>query len=87
MVVMTVHLPSTACPVLVLPTLLLYTLSMFSPRKGTGFPLWTYLNQPVFTPRHKTILNPRRFWYLHRIEVLERCLAKDCASKDYRHRD
>ncbi|MBD2019796.1 hypothetical protein H6F43_06290 [Leptolyngbya sp. FACHB-36] len=46
------------------------------------FPVWQYLKQPVFTS--KTVLNPRRFLYLHRVELLERCLTHAHASKDYR---
>jgi hypothetical protein len=37
-------------------------------------PLWKYLNQPISL---KMVLNPVHFWYLYRIEYLERCLNKD----------
>ncbi|WP_190491759.1 hypothetical protein [Microcoleus sp. FACHB-831] len=45
------------------------------------FPFWQFLDQPVFSRTNKVILNPRRFWYLYTITLLERCLAKECASK------
>jgi hypothetical protein len=44
------------------------------------FPLWEYLNQPVFS--HKTILSPRRFAHRHRVQLLKRCLAKVCEAKE-----
>ncbi|HIK14540.1 MAG TPA: hypothetical protein IGS53_04505 [Leptolyngbyaceae cyanobacterium M33_DOE_097] len=50
----------------------------------TQFPVWLYLNQPLFQPHSNTILNPRRFWYRYRVSLLERCLSKACPSKDYR---
>lgn len=42
-----------------------------------NFPLWQFLQQPVFSAETKLILNPRQFEYLYRIELLERCLAQD----------
>lgn len=57
-------------------------MSLSSPR--LTFPLWQFLNQPVFRSSHTPILNPRRFWYLYQIEVLERCLEQDCESSGYR---
>lgn len=45
------------------------------------FPLWQYLNQPLFSRETKLILNPRRFAYMHRIDLLERCLSKECDAK------
>ncbi len=53
-----------------------------SPRTKIKFPLWQFLTQPVFDTRFKSVLNPRRFWYLHQIALLERCLAKENTSKD-----
>jgi hypothetical protein len=45
------------------------------------FPIWHYLNQPLFEKAIVTpVLNPRRFLYLHRIELLERCLERECKS-------
>jgi hypothetical protein len=42
------------------------------------FPLWQYLNQPLFSSHSKFVLIPSRFVYLHRIELLKRCWAKEC---------
>ena len=45
------------------------------------FPIWHYLNQPLFEgPVTIPILNPRRFLYLYRIELLERCLEREFRS-------
>ncbi len=41
------------------------------------FPLWRFLQQPVFSSETKLILNPYQFEYLYRIELLERCLAQE----------
>lgn len=49
------------------------------------FPLWQYLNQPLFSSKTKAVLNPRRFWYIYKIELLERCLAKQCDSRGHRY--
>ncbi|KAB8335559.1 hypothetical protein SD80_004445 [Scytonema tolypothrichoides VB-61278] len=45
------------------------------------FPLWEYLNQPVFSHKTKLILSPRRFAHLHRVQLLKRCLAKKFEAK------
>ncbi|NJL38766.1 MAG: hypothetical protein HC840_26540 [Leptolyngbyaceae cyanobacterium RM2_2_4] len=37
------------------------------------FPLWSYLNQPLFNAQTPLILRPQRFWYSHNIRHLERC--------------
>ncbi len=45
------------------------------------FPIWHYLNQPLFEGATTIpVLNPRRFLYLHRIELLERCLEREFRS-------
>jgi hypothetical protein len=41
-----------------------------------SFPFWQFLNQPVFSSSYKLILNPQRFWHVHKVEVLERCWSK-----------
>ncbi|MGB8702030.1 MAG: hypothetical protein WCD18_21650 [Thermosynechococcaceae cyanobacterium] len=38
------------------------------------FPVWQFLNQPVFHPDVKLILSPKTFWDHYRIDFLERCL-------------
>jgi hypothetical protein len=37
------------------------------------FPLWQFLQQPVFDPKTPLELNPTRFWQRYRLEHLERC--------------
>ena len=41
------------------------------------FPLWEYLNQPIFSSTYKTILNPLKFWHKYQVELLERCWIQD----------
>jgi hypothetical protein len=45
------------------------------------FPLWQYLNQPLFSHYIPIIWNPQRFAMLWQIQLLERCWQKNCASK------
>ena len=45
------------------------------------FPLWQFLNQPVFSSKTQLILNPRRFAYLYRVQLLEVCWAKEYNPK------
>jgi hypothetical protein len=45
------------------------------------FPLWQYLNQSLFSPDAKLVLNPHRFAYTWRIELLKRCWSKECDAK------
>jgi hypothetical protein len=45
---------------------------------NTKFPLWDYLNQPLFSSDTKLILNPRKFEQVWRIKLLEKCWAKQC---------
>jgi hypothetical protein len=47
------------------------------------FPLWHYLNQPLFSRDTKLILNPRQFAVLWRIQLLERCWAKHSDAKGH----
>ncbi|MDD1434171.1 hypothetical protein MEO93_24100 [Dolichospermum sp. ST_sed3] len=44
------------------------------------FPLWQYLNQPLFSHDIQLVLSPQRFALLWRIQLLERCWSKKCAS-------
>ncbi|NJL11508.1 MAG: hypothetical protein HC908_18945 [Calothrix sp. SM1_7_51] len=46
-----------------------------------NFPLWQYLNQPLFSQETKLVVNPRRFAYMYRIQLLERCLSRECDAK------
>jgi hypothetical protein len=56
---------------------------MFSKNPLNKFPFWQYLNQPLLNVHYQPVLNPRRFWYLYSITLLERCLDMDCAPKDH----
>ncbi|MFB2982234.1 hypothetical protein [Microseira sp. BLCC-F43] len=47
------------------------------------FPLWQFLNQPLFCST--TILNPRRYWHRHKVDLLERCWIKQYTKEDRRH--
>lgn len=59
-------------------TLIFFMISQDSKIK---FPLWQYLNQPVFSSTTKLILNPRHFGYFYRVETLERCFAIEYDSQ------
>jgi hypothetical protein len=45
------------------------------------FPLWQYLNQPLFSRETQLIWNPQLFAILWRIQLLERCWRKKSYSK------
>jgi hypothetical protein len=45
------------------------------------FPVWKFLNQPLFETDYQPILSPGRFWRLHQIEFLERCLEREAQAK------
>ncbi len=63
-------------------TLLYYFAFPMTPEHSKiRFPLWQYLNQPLFPCHTKLQLNPYRFAYLWRIELLKRCWAKECDAK------
>ncbi len=49
----------------------------------TNFPALQYLNQPLFDSTTELILNPRRFQYVHRVQVLESCWVMECYSQDH----
>jgi hypothetical protein len=46
------------------------------------FPLWQFLNQPLFSSKYRLILNPRMFESVYRIQLLERCWDKEYDSED-----
>ncbi len=58
---------------------------MISLRTFTRFPVWPFLNQPVFSPRRKLILNPHQFWRVYQISLFERCLLLKIESTDVPH--
>lgn len=45
------------------------------------FPLWSFLNQPIFNSQIKLILNPKHFAYVYRVQLLEKCWDKEYNSK------
>jgi hypothetical protein len=45
------------------------------------FPIWQYLNQPLFSRDPQLVLNPQRFALNWRLRLLERCWAKECDAK------
>ncbi|HLO85256.1 MAG TPA: hypothetical protein VK203_09630 [Nostocaceae cyanobacterium] len=49
---------------------------MSSKHTKIKFPLWQYLNQPLFSRDIQFILNPQRFATTWRIQLLERCWTK-----------
>lgn len=42
------------------------------------FPLWSYLNQPLF--KDSTVLNPFQFWHREKIQFLEHCWEQNSVS-------
>jgi hypothetical protein len=51
------------------------------------FPLWPFLNQPLFHPSFRVIWNPMNFRRAYEARLLERCLYKDSArNSDSRRR-
>ena len=40
-----------------------------------GFPLWAYLNQPLFHPAQPFFARPRRFWRYYNISAVRALLA------------
>jgi len=55
---------------------------MISKSSLMNFPLWQFLQQPLFSSNTQLILNPRRFESFYRIQYLERCWVKECGSKN-----
>jgi hypothetical protein len=45
------------------------------------FPLWEFLNQPVFDADAK-FMSPSEFQYRHQVERLERCWSIACQDRD-----
>nr|WP_238361160.1 hypothetical protein [Iningainema tapete] len=54
---------------------------MTSEQHKIKFPLWQYLNQPIFSHQTQLVLNPRRFARLYRVSLLQRCWTKECDAK------
>lgn len=49
------------------------------------FPIWPYLNQPLFHGHYQVVFNPQRFRYLYTIALLERCLEQESPLKDHHY--
>lgn len=45
-----------------------------------NFPLWLYLRQPLFDKEKKLVLNPKKFWRLYQIQLLEHCFNLEVES-------
>lgn len=56
-------------------------LSMWLKIRHLVDPVLQYLNQPVGHTDQHTVWNPNRFWYLYRINLLEKCWQKAAANK------
>jgi hypothetical protein len=54
---------------------------MNSEENKIKFPLWQYLNQPLFNSDQPPEFNPRQFAMIYRIELLRRCFERDCDAK------
>lgn len=47
------------------------------------FPLGQFLKQLLFSALSEVVLNPVKFWYLYRVQLLERCWFQDCDFVSY----
>ncbi|MBH8550954.1 hypothetical protein I8751_00815 [Nostocaceae cyanobacterium CENA357] len=54
---------------------------MTAQHKKIKFPIWQYLNQPLFSGDSQLELNPRRFAHGWRIKLLKRCWTRECDAK------
>jgi len=53
--------------------------------KQIWFATWNYLNQPIFEQKNQSVWKPSRFWYLYKIQLLEKCWQKPCYGKSPNH--
>jgi hypothetical protein len=58
---------------------------MADPNFKIQFPLWQFLNQPVFNPQSPLVLNPARFWQRYQLEHLERCWNRTYRPEHFRN--
>ena len=49
---------------------------MTDPSLKLQFPLWQFLNQPIFNSKMPLVLNPGQFWQRYQITHLERCFGR-----------
>ncbi|QQE65574.1 hypothetical protein GFS31_22620 [Leptolyngbya sp. BL0902] len=47
------------------------------------FPVWPYLNQPIFNRNHQAIYNPWRFWRTYQVRFLERCWLREYRPEEH----
>ncbi len=50
------------------------------------FPMWSYLNQPLFHPSFKVMWNPLVFRSAYQRRLLERCVQKESPRNTNSHR-
>lgn len=50
--------------------------TMTDPSFKLQFPVWKFLNQPIFHPKIQLMLNPGQFWQHYQITHLERCWGR-----------
>lgn len=48
-------------------------------------PLWQYLKQPIFDTQAQSVWNIHRFWYLYKIQLLQKCWEKECDTESQQH--
>lgn len=51
--------------------------------KHIGIAIWQYVNQPLFDRHNPMVWETNRFWYLYKIQLLEKCLTKDSTSQSH----
>ncbi len=44
-------------------------------------PVWEYVNQPIFD--RQSVWKPGQFWYVYKINLLERCWQKESTSQSH----
>jgi hypothetical protein len=49
---------------------------MISKPNKDSFPLWQFLNQPLFDAQNPVVLHPQRFWHLYKVRHLESCWSR-----------
>ncbi|MGB7413620.1 MAG: hypothetical protein WA902_05375 [Thermosynechococcaceae cyanobacterium] len=56
---------------------------MNSQSTSNRFPVWQYLNQPLFHPEIQLRLSPGLFWRQYQIQFLDRCWNRVCAQHNH----
>jgi hypothetical protein len=55
----------------------------FKSFRNMSFPVWPYLNQPIFSRHQQAIYNPWRFWRAHQVRFLERCWLREYRPEEH----